>query len=69
MLMGGYAVLGLLITQNDQYFDREYNNLGPHNQISLTYLLYPLDSWVNLLFKIILLIIESIYYILIFNWS
>jgi len=41
-LMGGYGVLG---GTKNQYFQRTYEGLPPHNQLNLSYVVYPLDSW------------------------
>jgi len=41
-LMGGYNILG---GTKDQYFERTFTGLPPHNQLNLRYLVYPIDSW------------------------
>jgi len=41
-LMGGYNVLS---GTKNQYFERTYTGLPPHNQLNLTYFVYPIDSW------------------------
>lgn len=41
-LMGGYNILG---GAKNQYFERTYTGLPPHNQLNLTYMVYAIDSW------------------------
>jgi len=41
-LLGGYNVLG---GTKGQYFERTFTGLPPHNQLNLSYIIYPLDSW------------------------
>jgi len=41
-LLGGYNVLG---GTKGNYFERIYTGLPPHNQLNLTYIIFPIDSW------------------------
>ena len=43
--MGGYNIIDGTGTQT---YSKQYNSLAPHNQINLSFDVYPIDSWDNL---------------------